>query len=198
MDPRVAARSRRLNQSQTPTPSRTSAGGSTNGTPPVRTFSSGHDERRTSEDSNSSGGNGRRTTSVPSDSNGVEPRPYVDTRTTTATVAVDSYTDDMDDADDANSASMLDETIKLSETALGAALFKKQSDLAQVFPPPNGAFQAATGHADSIQVAELQLRLRRYFAPILVRDDAAAACFQCSNKFGVLRRRVRMVESRGC
>lgn len=63
----------------------------------------------------------------------------------------------------------------------------------QVFPPPAGAFAATVGAGSNlgeILDKELQMRLRRYFAPILVRDEAAG-CSQCSSKFGVLRRRVR-------
>lgn len=87
-----------------------------------------------------------------------------------------------------------DKTIVIQEGQLGSNFIKKQSDLLQVFPPPAGAFAAATvgtgGTSDDGVNKELQMRLRRYFAPILVRDDAASGCFQCNSKFGVLRRRV--------
>ncbi|TYZ57095.1 hypothetical protein PybrP1_010864 [[Pythium] brassicae (nom. inval.)] len=218
MDPRVAARSRRLAHSQSqlsqsqaqsqsqsqaqlrasaigPAPTHAAMLASATPVPPPRAYSGGgsnsFDERRTSEDSNSSGG--RR--SAPRDANGSDPRPYVDTTRLAMPRAMTNGgargSDELED-DDSESSSMLDVTIKLGETPLGAQLYKKQSDLAQAFPPPSGAFQSSTGPAaagSSAQATELQLRLRRYFAPILVRDDAAIGCFQCSNKFGVLRRR---------
>lgn len=91
-----------------------------------------------------------------------------------------------------------DKTIVIQDGQQDSNLIKKQSDLLQVFPPPAGTFAAATvgpGNAfnDGSANKELEMRLRRYFAPILVRDDAASGCFQCNSKFGVLRRRVRVL-----
>lgn len=87
-----------------------------------------------------------------------------------------------------------DKTIVIREEQQENNLIKKQSDLMQVFPPPAGTFAAASVEAgDAFKDGpnkELQMRLRRYFAPILVRDDVVSGCFQCNSKFGVLRRRV--------
>ncbi|GMF65079.1 unnamed protein product [Phytophthora lilii] len=72
---------------------------------------------------------------------------------------------------EAESPSAVDE-----ETPLGKSDFKKPIDMSMA-------------RGSSFNTGDVQMVLRRYFAPIFVRDDDSPACRQCGMRFGTFRRR---------
>jgi LSD1 subclass zinc finger protein len=64
-------------------------------------------------------------------------------------------------------------------------LHKKQSDLQQQL----GVSAISDARESSFNTGDVQMVLRRYFAPIFVRDDDSPACRHCGMRFGTFRRR---------
>lgn len=204
MDPRVAAR----RQQQQPNVQRTTVNGNgyhhtAHGAPSYNVNSS-----RASEDSNSSGGGGGgRAHSLTRGDSGFAAASRAPKNVGHLAANGDpraSMLHGSPSESNEGSSPLLDATIRISQGQLDGHLVKKQSDLVQVFPAAAAtalsgatttpAAVSADGNSldgTTVQSLDVQMRLRRYFAPILVRDDAVASCSQCNSKFGVLRRRVR-------
>ncbi|ETK91073.1 hypothetical protein L915_05291 [Phytophthora nicotianae] len=79
--------------------------------------------------------------------------------------------------------------VQEEETAASSSLVEEEKDLAKSGQQQQQEQRVSGVRGSSFNTGDVQMVLRRYFAPNFVRDDDSPACRQCGMRFGTFRRR---------
>ncbi|ETN11941.1 hypothetical protein PPTG_09604 [Phytophthora nicotianae INRA-310] len=79
--------------------------------------------------------------------------------------------------------------VQEEETAALSSLVEEEKDLAKSGQQQQQEQRVSGVRGSSFNTGDVQMVLRRYFAPNFVRDDDSPACRQCGMRFGTFRRR---------